>query len=85
MALQVDHREARMSARFDYYRLKKAFGLNLQVGMRRTFLLLDIDRQLDKLEGDNFEEYFSRLEQNRELLGLPGGLESQLMAAFLVQ
>jgi hypothetical protein len=61
-----------MSAKFDYYRLKKAVGLNPQVGTDRTFLLLDIDRQVDKLVGDNFEKYFSRLDQNRELLGLPG-------------
>ena len=61
MALQVDHRETRLSARFDEYRLKKAIGLNLQVGTHRTFLLLDGDRQLDKPVGDNFEEYFSRL------------------------
>jgi hypothetical protein len=52
--------------------METMIGLHKQVGTYRTFLLLDIDLWVDKLVGDNFEGYYSRLEQHRGLLGIPG-------------
>jgi hypothetical protein len=80
LALRDGHREAGLAARarvvfavgFDHFRMQTMIGLHKQVGTYRTFLLLDIDLWVDKLVGDNFEAYYSRLEQHRGLLGIQG-------------
>jgi hypothetical protein len=78
MALQDGHREAGLAARmafavwFEHFRLKKMIVLHIQVGASRTFLMVEIDRRVDKLGGDNFEVCHSRLEQRRGLVCLAG-------------
>ncbi len=78
MALQDDHKEAGLAARaafavgFDHFRLKKMIVLHMQVGTNRTFLMIEIDRLVDELGGDNLEVYHTRLEQHRGLSALPG-------------
>lgn len=82
MALQDGHREVDPGARmafavwFEHFRLKKMTVLHIQVGASRTFLMVEIDRRVDKLGEDNFEICHSRLEQRRGLVGLAGLLES---------
>ena len=78
MALQDGHREADLAARmafavwFEHFRLQKMIVLHIQVGASRTFLMVEIDRRVDKLGGDNFEVCHSRLEQRRGLVCLAG-------------
>ena len=58
MALQDGHREAGLAARmafavwFDHFRLKKMIVLHIQVEASRTFLMVEIDRRVDKLGGE---------------------------------
>ena len=63
MALQDDNRAA-FAVGFDHFRLKQMIVLHMQVGMNRTFLLIEIDRLLDKLGGDSLEVHHTRLEQH---------------------
>ena len=65
MALQDDNRAA-FAVGFDHVRLKQIIVLHVQVGMSRTFLLIEIDRLVDKdkLGGDSLEVHHTRFEQH---------------------
>jgi hypothetical protein len=82
MALQDGHREAGLAASmafavwFDHFRLKKMIVLHVQVEASQTFLMVEIDRRVDKLGGDNFEVCHSRPEQRRRLVCQADLLES---------
>jgi hypothetical protein len=76
MALQDDNRAA-FAVGFDHLRLKQMIVLHMQVGTSRTFLLIEIDRLVDKWGvgkwgRDSPEAYHTRFEQHRGLSALPG-------------
>ncbi len=56
MALQDDNRAA-FAGGFDHVRLKRMIVQHMQVGTNRTFLLIEIDRLVDKDKwgGDSLE------------------------------
>ena len=73
MALQDGNRAA-FAVGFDHVRLKRMIVQHMQVGTNRTFLLIEIDRLVDKDKwtGDSLEVHYTRLERHRGLSALPG-------------